>query len=234
VRKDSSYLNALPSAALQWQFEKNSNLRIVYSRGVARPNVADLVPATTKDGNQTPYPTLATGNPNLVPTKSDNIDVLVEHYFQPLGILQFGYFYKHLADPIYPIANIEYYDGNQFCAQGSSPTCRQWQVAQSINGPSAHIQGIEAQYEQRFSFLPSFLSGFGVNANYSHTTSQVTFPTGFDGGRTDKPSLDRTSPTIRSSDCVARSATTTSTRTRNSMRRPAIACTRQCRWSVPC
>jgi len=194
VRKDSSYLNALPSAALQWQFEKNSNLRIVYSRGVARPNVADLVPATTKDGNQTPYPTVATGNPNLVPTKSDNIDVLVEHYFQPLGTLQFGYFYKHLADPIYPIANIEYYDGNQFCAQGSSPTCRQWQVAQSINGPSAHIQGIEAQYEQRFSFLPSFLSGFGVNANYSHTTSQVTFPTGFDGGRTDKPSLDRTSP----------------------------------------
>src|SRR5260370_31257819 len=38
------------------------------------------------------------------------------------------------------------------------------------------------------------LSGFGVNANYSYTTSQVTFPSGFDGGRTDKPSLDRTSP----------------------------------------
>jgi hypothetical protein len=50
------------------------------------------------------------------------------------------------------------------------------------------------QYEQRFSFLPGFQSGFGVNANYSHTWSQVTFPAGFDGDRTDKPNLDRDSP----------------------------------------
>ena len=193
-RKDASYFNALPSVALQWQFQRDSNLRAVYSRGVARPNFSDLVPATTKDSNQTPYPTVSTGNPNLVPTKSDNFDILVEHYFQPLGILQAGYFYKNLTDPIYPAANVEYYDGNNFCSQGSSTSCKQWQVTQSINGPNAHIQGVEMQWEQRFSFLPGLLGGFGVNANYSHTASQVTFPSGFDGGRTDKPSLDRTSP----------------------------------------
>jgi TonB-dependent receptor len=193
-RADASYFNALPSAALQWQFQKDSNLRAVYSRGVARPNISDLVPAISKDGNQTPYPTVSTGNPKLVPTKSDNVDILVEHFFKQLGILQAGYFYKHLNDPIYPTANVAYYDGTNFCTQGSSPSCRQWQIAQSINGPNAHIQGIEAQWEQRFSFLPSVLSGFGVNANYSHTVSQVTFPDGFDGGRTDHPSLDRTSP----------------------------------------
>lgn len=67
-------------------------------------------------------------------------------------------------------------------------------MTQSINGPNAHIQGFEAQWEQRFSFLPGILSGFGVSANYSHTASQVTFPVGFDGGRTDKPPLDRNSP----------------------------------------
>jgi TonB-dependent receptor len=194
VRADASYFNALPSAALQWQFQKDSNLRVVYSRGVARPNITDLVPATTKDSNQTPYPTVATGNPTLVPTKSDNFDILVEHYFQPLGILQFGYFYKHLTDPIYPVANLVYYNGSALCAQNSSPDCKQWQAALSINGPNAHIQGIEAQWEQRFSFLPGILGGFGVNANYSHTVSQATFPVGFDGGRTDHPLLDRTSP----------------------------------------
>ncbi len=193
-RQNADYFNALPAAALQWEFEKNSNLRVVYSRGLARPNVGDLVPATAKDGNQTPYPTVSTGNPKLVPTKSDNFDILVEHFFQPLGILQAGYFYKNLTDPIYPTANLIYYDGTNLCSQGSSPGCKQWQLAQSINGPGAHIQGIEAQWEQRFSFLPGMLGGFGVNANYSHTTSQVTFPTGFDGSRPDKPSLDRTSP----------------------------------------
>ena len=193
VRQDASYFNALPSAAMQWQFERNSNLRLVYGRGLARPNVGDLVPAITKDSNQTPYPTVQTGNPKLVPTKTDNLDILAEHYFKRLGILQAGYFYKNLTDPIYPVANLEYYNGTQICTQGSSG-CQQWQAALSINGPSAHIQGVEAQWEQRFSFLPGALSGFGINANYSHTTSQVTFPSGFDGGRTDQPPLDRTSP----------------------------------------
>jgi hypothetical protein len=61
------------------------------------------------------------------------------------------------------------------------------------NGPSALIQGVETQWEQRFSFLPGLLSGIGVSANYSYVTSQITFPPGFNAptvggvGRTDKP-----------------------------------------------
>lgn len=185
ARKDASYFNALPSVALQYQVQKDTNIRAVYSRGLARPNIGDLVPATIIDPNQTPYPTVATGNPNLMPTKANNYDLLAEHFFQPLGILQAGWFYKQLSDPIYPTATlISNYNG----------TGKTYQLTQSINGPSAHIQGFEAQWEQRFSFLPSVLSGFGVSANYSHTVSQVTFPSGFDGGRTDKPSLDRNSP----------------------------------------
>jgi TonB-dependent receptor len=185
IRQNASYFNVLPSVSLQYQVQKDTNLRVVYGRGLARPNIGDLVPATVIDPNQTPYPTIATGNPNLVPTKANNYDILVEHYFQPLGILRAGWFYKQLSDPIYPTATlIPNYNG----------TGKTYQETQSINGPGAHIQGFEAQWEQRFSFLPGLLGGFGVNANYSHTTSQVTFPAGFDGGRTDKPALDRDSP----------------------------------------
>ncbi|MBV8673184.1 MAG: TonB-dependent receptor [Acidobacteriaceae bacterium] len=184
-RQSTSYFNALPSIALQWQFHKDTNLRAVYSRGLARPNIGDLVPATTIDPNQTPYPTVSTGNPSLVPTLSDNIDVLVEHYFQPLGIIQGGYFFKELHDPIYPVATL---------ISNFNNTGRTFQLTQSINGPNAHIQGIEFQWEQRFSFLPGLLNGLGMNVNYAYTTSQVTFPAGFDGGRTDHPELDRTAP----------------------------------------
>ena len=185
IRKDASYFNALPSVALQYQVQKDTNLRVVYSRGLARPNIGDLVPATIIDPNQTPYPTVATGNPDLVPTKANNYDILAEHFFQPLGILQAGWFYKQLSDPIYPTASL---------IPNFNGTGKIYQLTESINGPSAHIQGFEAQWEQRFSFLPGILSGFGVSANYSHTVSQVTFPAGFDGGRTDKPPLDRNSP----------------------------------------
>lgn len=181
-RQDASYFNLLPTVAIQYQVEKNTNLRAVYGRGIARPNLGDLVPATAIDPNQTPYPTIANGNPSLQPTKANNFDLLAEHFFQPLGILQAGYFYKQLTDPIYPTATLVQFNG------------RTYQQTQAINGPGAHIQGFEAQWEQRFSFLPGMLGGFGINANYSHTISRVNFPTGFDGGRADHPSLDRTSP----------------------------------------
>lgn len=185
VRQDANYFNVLPSVALQYQFQLNSNLRIVYGGGIARPNIGDLVPATVVDPNQTPYPTIATGNPNLKPTKGNNIDVLVEHFFQPLGILQAGYFYKQLSDPIYPVATL---------IPNYNNTGKTYQQTQSINGPNASIQGFEAEWEQQFSFLPGILRGFGVNANYSYATSRVTFPADFDGGRTDHPHLDRMAP----------------------------------------
>src|SRR6202020_61093 len=55
TRKDASYFNVLPSVALQYQVQKDTNIRAVYSRGLARPNIGDLVPATIIDPNQTPY-----------------------------------------------------------------------------------------------------------------------------------------------------------------------------------
>jgi TonB-dependent receptor len=134
------------------------------------------------DPNTSPK-SLQIGNPALKPTKANNFDVLVDHFFQPLGILQAGFFYKQLSDPIYPTIAI----------LASGPFVG-FQQQQSINGPNAHIAGFEAAWEQRLSRLPGLLGGFGVAANYSYTTSQVTFPAGFSGGRIDHPTLQRQAP----------------------------------------
>ena len=185
VFQSTGYFNALPSVQAQYLVEKNTNLRANYSQGIARPNVGDLVPTTIVDPNATPRPGLVQqGNPNLKPTKANNYDLLVEHFFQPLGILQAGFFYKQLSNPIYPTTST---------IPAGQPNAGLF-LQQSINGPNAHIAGFEAAWEQRFSFLPGFLNGFGVAANYSYTSSQVTFPAGFNGGRTDHPSLQRQAP----------------------------------------
>jgi TonB-dependent receptor len=181
--RNSGYFNALPSVQAQYQLERNTNLRLNYSQGIARPNIGDLVPTTIVDPNASPK-TVTEGNPNLKPTKANNYDILIEHFFQPLGILQAGYFYKQLSDPIYPTAS----------TLGPTDPNAGFRLLQSINGPSAHIQGIEVSWEQRFSFLPGLLSGFGVSANYSYTQSGVKFPTTFDGGRIDNAPLSRQAP----------------------------------------
>jgi TonB-dependent receptor len=187
--KTSGYFSALPSVQAQYQLEKNTNLRLNYSQGISRPNVGDLVPTTIVDPNTSPK-TVTEGNPNLKPTKANNYDILLEHFFQPLGVIQGGYFYKQLSNPIYPTAST---------LRPTDPNAG-FRLLQSINGPNAHIQGVEASWEQRFSFLPGFLNGFGVAANYSYTQSKVTFPAFFNPavtggpGRIDNPSLPRQAP----------------------------------------
>jgi TonB-dependent receptor len=184
VSGSGSYLNVLPSVQWQYMLPRNTDLRVSYSMGISRPNFSDLVPSQQVDANASPK-SLVEGNPSLKATKAQNFDVLVEHFFQPLGILQAGFFYKALSDPIYPTTTT---------LPSTDPNFPNYQVQESINGPSAHITGFEAAWEQRLSFLPGLLNGFGVAANYSYTTSQVTFPGGFNNGRTDKPALQRQAP----------------------------------------
>jgi TonB-dependent receptor len=185
----SSYVKVLPSVQVQYQLERNTNLRVNYSIGISRPNIGDLVPTKIVDPNASPK-SVVLGNPDLKPTKANNFDLLVEHFFQPLGILQAGFFYKQLSDPIYPTVSL----------LGPTDPNAGFRLLQSVNGPNAHITGFEAAWEQRFSFLPGFLNGFGVAANYSYTSSQVTFPANFSPaspggpGRIDHPTLPRDAP----------------------------------------
>jgi TonB-dependent receptor len=182
VNGGTGYLNVLPSVQAQYLLTPNTNLRATYGMGIARPNISDTVPFEQSDPNASPK-SVVLGNPTLKPTRANNYDLLVEHYFQPLGILQAGFFYKDLTNPIY--------NTTQTLTSGLFAG---YQLQQTINGPNAHITGFEAAWEQRLSRLPGLLSGFGVSANYSYTTSQVTFPAGFSGGRTDHPSLLRQAP----------------------------------------
>ena len=189
ITKTTGYFNALPDIQVQYQIQKDTNLRGNFSMGISRPNIQDEVPNETFDPNTSPRGTLTTGNPNLKATRANNYDLLIEHFFQPLGILQAGFFYKQLYNPIYSTVTVV------------GPNL----VATSINGPNAHITGFEMDWEQRFSFLPGLANGLGVAANYSHTASQANFPAGFSCGgkdalgnptlcRTDQPTLQRTAP----------------------------------------
>jgi len=182
VGSNGSYVNPLGTVQVQYLLTPNTNLRGTFGMGVSRPNFGDLVPTTTVDPNTSPK-SLTIGNPALKPTKAKNYDILVEHYFQPLGIIQGGYFYKQLTDPIFPTA-----------LQLTSGPLVGFLQFQSINGPSAHLQGVEMAIEQRLSRLPGMLSGFGVSGNYSYVTSRVDFPSGFNNGRVDHPRLPRQAP----------------------------------------
>jgi TonB-dependent receptor len=178
----SSYINAFPSVQAQYRFNSDTTLRLSYGMGIARPNFGDQAPFRSVDPNANPTVPVSAGNPNLKPTHAQNFDVLVEHYFKPLGVIQGGFFYKALTNPIYPSVQIPITSG-QFAGKNESLP---------ENGPNAHITGVEMAWQQGLRFLPGALNGMGVSANYGYTSSQASFPVGF--GRTDHPTLVRTAP----------------------------------------
>src|SRR5690606_27095272 len=46
-------------------------------------------------------------------------------------------------------------------------------VQRVVNGGSGTIKGFEAGYQQAFDFLPGWLSGFGVNLNYTYSDADT-------------------------------------------------------------
>src|SRR5262249_18267776 len=178
VAGSADYTYALPSVNLRVQLDPNSDVRLGYGQAIARPVISDLVPFVTKSDKDQQ---IAIGNPDLKPTRSNNFDVLAEHYFTSVGVASVGFFYKDLTDPIFP-------DAESLITTGLNAGFTQ---LQTINGPKAHVLGIELAWQQQLTFLRGALSGFGVLANYTHTDSKATVP-----GRTDEPGLPRQAPNL--------------------------------------
>jgi TonB-dependent receptor len=187
-KSNGSYVKVLPSASLRFTLGKDTYLRTVYGRGLSRPNPQDIAQALSFDNTANPV-LVSLGNPNLKPEAADNVDVLIEHYINPFGMITAGYFYKNLSDPIV---------SHQFTVNtGSfgSATCTQTipcRVTQPLNAGSAWINGFEAAYLQHLSFLPGALKGLGLSANYGYTASRASL--GPDFGRSDHPRLLRNAP----------------------------------------
>jgi TonB-dependent receptor len=189
VARNGSYFDVLPSASVRYAFTPTSGLRLVYGRGLSRPNFSDLVSFATilPGGVRT---TSSIGNPNLKAEHADNIDLLYERSLNPVGLLQAGVYYKRLSDPIIPVnTTLKLPDGTTVIQ------------TQPQNAGSAYVYGFEIAFQQHFTYLPGLLSGAGLSANYGYSASQLTFPPQFnpDGSptgiqRTDKPDLLRQAP----------------------------------------
>jgi len=151
----------MPAFHVKYALTDDANLRFAVTRTLARPNYYDVVPYRSQNDNDL---TVATGNADLSPTKSWNIDVLGERYFKSVGVVSAGVFYKRLEDYIYIYTVQEQINAVQY------------QVTQPLNGDTATVRGIELALQNQLRFLPSPFNGIGVYANYTFSDSTARFP----------------------------------------------------------
>ena len=156
----SGYLNVLPSVQLRYALTPDSGIRVSYGQGIARPNFGDLPPYVVQNDKKN---SISVGNPYLKATRANNYDIQYEQYLKPLGAIRGGFFYKSIYNPIYYV--------NSTVENGPYTGYTQ---TQPVNGTSADLWGLEISYIQQLTFLPSYLSGGGISANYSYTHSNAS------------------------------------------------------------
>jgi len=164
VHASGSYVDFMPSIQLRYNIDQNSDVRAVYGRGISRPDPYDLVPYKTLDESTTPN-SEGIGNPALQAEHANDYDLLYERYLPSVGMIEAGYFYKDLTQPLF---QTETTVPNPF----PNPITPTVLLTQWVNGGHAHVQGIELAYQQHLSFLPGVLAAARIDTNMTYTESK--------------------------------------------------------------
>ena len=151
----------LPMIHLRYRVTDWADVRVAYTRTLARPNYLDLAPweRETSDG-------LERGEPLLTNTRAMNYDLIVSMY-SDYGLFTLGGFYKTLdgivytrksrAQSIMGAGMVDYYHPE--------------------NSPyQSDVYGFEADFQTNLSMLPSPFDGIVLNVNFAVIHSETYFP----------------------------------------------------------
>lgn len=197
---DIDYEYWLPSFNVKFELGNGLQFRAAYSKGVTPPDLGlvrnyfpvgvTAVPNVDASGNNIPIVvtpvapgtgafgsdgvvapgqvriqgSFNAGNPELLPIIGDSFDVTAEWYFSNVGQVTGSLFYKRLKNVLTnnTVRRTFTNNGETFEAVVTTP----------VNSTeTGEIRGFEVTYQQTFDFLPGFMRGLGLQANYTYIES---------------------------------------------------------------
>lgn len=180
VKRKNNYNAFLPMFHLKYSLNDKSNIRAAYTRTFVRPNFGDMTPGESTDNTKNPI-VITKGNQDLKPTFANNFDLMGEYFFDNVGLISGGFFYKGIRDVIFKDVNYYNQEGNNYV------------ITQSKNLKNARLFGLEAGINKRFDFLPGCWSDFGIELNYTFINSRVKVPRQIGTGSSATTLEDKTS-----------------------------------------
>lgn len=159
----SAYWNYLPSFNSRIRLNEHLYARAAVSKTITRPNFGSLSPSLTLNANPV-NPALnsgSQGNPDLKPVRGTNFDVSLEYYLNKSDFIYLAGFRKEVKGFIASFSEQRTYDGVTYV------------ISTSKNLNPATIQGVEAGFQQFFSFLPQPFDGLGLQANFTYVDSST-------------------------------------------------------------
>ncbi len=183
VTTTRDYDHWLPALHVRRNIGENTVLRASATSTVSRPTFTDLVPREVPSISGPLFGTSITlPNFDLKPWESDNFDLSIEHYFEPLGVFSAAVFRKELTGPIYTEVrgDVGPNDETQLYAERYRSDGRNvspYTFTQRVNAGDGELTGYEFSFSRQLDFLPGPLGHLSVNLNYAAFDSEVELVT---------------------------------------------------------
>lgn len=172
INRSSSYDFVLPSALITYKINEDMRLVSGVSKTIGRPDFSQYAARTTYSVGAIPgFLTINTGNPDLKPREATNYDLSYEWYRPGGGLFSAAVFKKEIKNEI-------------FSATQAGPattylgvTYPNVTINSPLNASTGEVQGLEVSYSQdKFAFLPDWLSGIGTNINFTVLDGSFKLP----------------------------------------------------------
>jgi len=207
LEASNNYHDMLPSLNAAYNLTDDLVLRTGVAKVMSRPLLSNLAPSITNlTTPSTPGSVgqLTIGNPKINPFRATNYDFSVEWYFTPGSLLSGAYFIKKVTNYPQVVATAgtiqSLFTAEEFAQflQTQSIDQQKWLTSGGPNGtpglygilqfkdsPGGTIKGYELTYQQNLTFLPWYFRNLGVQFNYTHLSSSLSYI--LDPGSTTSP-----------------------------------------------
>ena len=199
ITNTTKYHDWLPSLNAVFELNDDMMLRFGAAKVMSRPTLRQLAPGITSFtvpgtvGANTGG-AITTGNTKLSPFRAKTYDVSYEWYFTSGALFSVAVFDKEVSTfPQTVLAEgklSDFLDESIVKALRDSLTATTaagdaqrayvdadlpFNFSQPRDAPGGYIRGLEINYQQNFTFLPGLLKYFGMQANYTHIKSQLSY-----------------------------------------------------------
>jgi len=162
VSGSNHYTDILPNISFKWDLTDAFTARFAASETMTRPTLEQLSPVTTLATLRPGNFAAGSGNPQLKPFRSNNLDLSVEYYYDKSNYISLGLFYKNVSNFIVlnqttgPVNN----SAKTPLIDPGTGLPAQFTITAPQNGPTAVVTGEEMAIQQSFGE-----TGLGVQLN---------------------------------------------------------------------
>ncbi len=170
-KKKNDYINWLPSVLLKYNASDDLKFRTSFTKTLSRPKYSALVPCIHYNIAEEEA---RFGNANLKPTTSYNFDLGGEYYFESVGLVSLGFFYKNVKDVIAEEKWKSINDPNipaGLLNEDGEPV--KYEITKPINAYDADLVGFEFAFQRDFGFIAPSLKCLGFYGTYTYTHSST-------------------------------------------------------------